>query len=107
VQRRFKWSLFGLRPFIDVQQSNQAHEPLVLQFSPALYRVASVEDVLREQQIASDERDILERLLQTFGRTRQRRASAIPLGTDPRTDLALRSLLESGDVELLGTSRVV
>src|SRR5207245_5088987 len=60
VRRRFNWALFGLHPFVDVQNwSRGSRDPQVLQFLPALYRVKSLEDVFREQQIELDERAIL------------------------------------------------
>jgi len=108
VRRRFNWALFGLHPFVQVQNwSRGSREPKVLQFLPDLYRAKSLEDVFREQQIERDEGEILDAFLEAHGRTRRRQAFAMMLREDPRRELALRSLIDKGDAEMLDTVRVV
>ncbi len=107
VRVRFNWALFGLHPFVDVQNWGEGHVPRVLQFLPSLYRVSTLDDVFREQQLISDEVQILETFREAYRSTRRRQRWAMMLGQDERRDRALRSLIGKGKAEMLDNARVV
>lgn len=108
VRVRFNWALFGLHPFVDVQNwSGEGHVPRVLQFLPSLYQVSTLDDVFREQQLIGDELEILETFREAYRSTRRRQRWAMMLGQDERRDRALRSLIGKGKAEMLDNARVV
>jgi hypothetical protein len=108
VRVRFNWALFGLQPFVDVQGwSSEAREPRILQFTANLYRVSTLDEVFREQQIANDELGILEQFREAYRQSRRRKGLAMVLGENQRMDRALRSLIDKGEAEKLDIARVV
>lgn len=106
VRVRFNWALFGLAPYVEVTAS-QHRVPMRLHFRPALYEVATLDDVFRAQQLLGDEEGILDKLREGYRETRNQRRTAMELGKSERVDRALRSLVAKGEAELLGTGRVV